>query len=156
RRRRGDGDRFDRRRRARDARRASRSGRSAARRVTFVLWRARGSSGVLYGMSLVMRIHATGGPEQLRRDDVEVPSPGRGEVLLRQTAIGVNFIDVYHRTGLYPLPGLPHVLGGEAVGVVAALGPGVRTLRVGDRVGYAGAQPPGAYAELRVMPAARL
>lgn len=102
-----------------------------------------------------MRIHATGGPEQLRRDDVEVPSPGRGEVRLRQTAVGVNFIDVYHRGGLYPLPGLPHALGSEAVGVVAALGPGVRTVKVGDRVGYAGG-PPGAYAEQRVVPAARL
>jgi NADPH2:quinone reductase len=106
-----------------------------------------------------IRIDAHGGPEQLRLVDVAVPAPGelaRGEVLLAQTAIGVNFIDVYHRTGLYALPSLPHGIGSEAVGVVEAIGPGVRGLAVGDRVGYAIAGPPGAYAERRAVPAWRL
>ena len=106
-------------------------------------------------MSKAVRIHAPGGPDNLRYDDVEVGDPGPGEVRLRQTAIGLNYIDVYHRTGLYPLGGLPHAIGMEAAGVVDALGAGVTGLKVGDRVAYA-APPVGAYAEVRLMPADRV
>ena len=101
----------------------------------------------------VIRIHATGGPEVLRHEQVEVSDPGPGEVLLRQTAIGLNFIDTYHRTGLYPLE-LPAVLGREAAGVVEQVGPEVADFRVGDRAAYA--LYPGSYAEARVIPADRL
>jgi NADPH2:quinone reductase len=100
-----------------------------------------------------IRIHETGGPDKLRWEEVEVAEPGRGEVLLRQTAIGVNFIDTYHRSGLYPIP-LPSGIGLEAAGVVEAVGPGVSELRTGDRVVYVSA-PIGAYAERRVYPAER-
>lgn len=86
--------------------------------------------------------------------DVDAGTPGAGEVLLRQTAVGLNFIDTYHRSGLYPLK-LPSGLGSEAAGVVEAVGDGVEEFAVGDRVAYAGGAP-GAYAEARVMPAARL
>lgn len=106
-------------------------------------------------MSHAIRMHETGGPEVLRWEAVEVPTPGPGEVRLRQTAVGLNFIDVYHRTGLYPLPALPAVIGMEGAGEVAALGAGVTEVQVGDRVAYAGV-PPGAYAEERVIPAHRL
>ena len=106
-------------------------------------------------MSRVVRIHVTGGPEVLRLDDLDAGRPGRGELLLRQTAIGVNFIDTYHRTGLYPLPTLPHALGQEAAGVVEEVGEGVTGLAKGARVAYA-AGTPGAYAERRVVAAARL
>ena len=106
-------------------------------------------------MSKAVRIHAPGGPDNLRYDDVEVGDPGPGEVRLRQTAIGLNYIDVYHRTGLYPLGDLPHAIGMEAAGVVDALGAGVTGLKVGDRVAYA-APPVGAYAEVRLMPADRV
>jgi len=99
-------------------------------------------------------VHETGGPEVLRFEDVPVPPAGPGEALVRQTAIGVNFIDVYFRTGLYKAPTLPFVLGHEGAGVVEAVGPGVSEVRAGDRVAYAGV--PGSYAEVRVMPAARL
>ncbi|MCF6180209.1 MAG: quinone oxidoreductase, partial [Geopsychrobacter sp.] len=85
----------------------------------------------------------------------EVPAPGSGEVQLRQTAIGLNFIDVYHRTGLYPLADMPAVIGMEGAGIVEALGEGVDSLAVGDRVAYA-AMPVGAYAEMRNMPADKL
>lgn len=107
-----------------------------------------------------MRAHAirferTGGPEVLRWKEVEVPAPGPGEALLRQTAIGVNFIDVYHRTGLYPVPSFPSGIGMEAVGVVEAIGPGVTEVSPGDRVAYA-SLPIGGYAEWRCMPAERL
>ena len=107
-----------------------------------------------------MRAHAirferTGGPEVLRWEEVEVPAPGPGEALLRQTAIGVNFIDVYHRTGLYPVPSFPSGIGMEAVGVVEAIGPGVTEVSPGDRVAYA-SLPIGGYAEWRCMPAERL
>ncbi len=105
-------------------------------------------------MSKAIRIHQVGGPEQLCWEEVEVPAPGPGEVLIRHTAVGLNFIDVYHRTGLYPLP-LPATLGLEAAGVVEALGAGVTELKPGDRVAYA-SPPLGAYAERRVIPAARL
>ncbi len=106
-------------------------------------------------MSKAVRIHAPGGPENLRYDDVEVGDPGPGEIRIRQTAIGLNYIDVYHRTGLYPLGDLPHAIGLEAAGVVDALGDGVGGLGVGDRVAYA-APPVGAYAEVRLMPADRV
>jgi NADPH2:quinone reductase len=97
------------------------------------------------------RINETGGPEVLRWEDVEVGEPGEGQARLRHTAVGVNYIDTYHRSGLYPLP-LPSGLGIEAAGVVEAVGPGVTLVRPGDRVAYAGG-PPGAYAEARVLPA---
>ncbi len=106
-------------------------------------------------MTHAIRIHAPGGPEVMRWDQVDVGAPGPGEIRLRQTAIGLNFIDVYHRSGLYPLPALPAVLGLEAAGVVEAVGPGVADLRAGDRVAYA-SLPVGAYAEARLMPADRV
>lgn len=106
-------------------------------------------------MSKVIRIHETGGPEVLRWEEAEVPAPGPGEVRLRQTAVGLNFIDTYHRTGLYKLP-LPSGLGQEAAGIVEAVGAGVDGLRPGDRVAYCGAGAPGAYAELRNAPADRM
>jgi len=102
-----------------------------------------------------IRIHGTGGPEVLSVDEIDVPTPGRGEALVRHTAIGVNYIDTYHRSGLYPLSGLPSVLGVEAAGVVEALGKGVRGVKVGDRVGYVSGAP-GSYAELRAVSAERL
>ena len=101
-----------------------------------------------------IRIHETGGPEVLRWEDVEVGEPSAGDVLLRQTAVGLNYIDTYHRSGLYPVP-LPGGIGLEAAAVVEAIGPGVTDLRVGDRVAYASA-PIGAYAEWRLYPAERL
>jgi NADPH2:quinone reductase len=100
---------------------------------------------------LAIRIHETGGPEQLRADDVPVPAPGPGELRLRVAATGVNFIDTYHRSGLYPVA-LPFVLGSEAAGVVAAVGAGVTDFSVGDRVATARAA--GAYAEETLVPAA--
>lgn len=106
-------------------------------------------------MTHAIRIHETGGPEVMRWESVEVGEPGPGEVRLRQTAVGLNFIDVYFRTGLYPLPTMPGGLGMEAAGIVEAVGEGVDTLKEGDRVAYA-TPPPGAYAEARIMPAARL
>jgi NADPH2:quinone reductase len=102
-------------------------------------------------LSRAVQIAAPGGPEALRLVDVTVGDPGPGEVRIRHHAIGVNFIDVYHRTGLYPLP-LPARLGMEGAGVVEAVGEGVTHLAVGDRVAYA-AQPPGSYGDVRVMPA---
>jgi NADPH:quinone reductase len=105
-------------------------------------------------MSHAIRIHAHGGPEVMQWERVELPAPGRGEALVRHAAIGLNFIDVYERSGLYP-GALPMVLGREAAGVVQALGPGAKGLQVGDRVAYASAQP-GAYALERLMPADRL
>jgi NADPH:quinone reductase len=105
-------------------------------------------------MPHAIRIHSLGGPEVLRREEIDVGPPGRGEVRLRHTAIGLNFIDVYERTGLYPVQ-LPAVLGKEGAGVVEALGAGVRQLKVGDRVAYS-AQSSGAYCEARVLSAERL
>ncbi len=105
-------------------------------------------------MSKAIRFSETGGPEVLTFQDVEVGNPDEGQVRLRQTAIGLNYIDTYHRGGLYPLP-LPSGLGLEAAGIVEAVGPGVTHVKVGDRVAYAGG-PPGAYAQSRVMPAAPL
>jgi NADPH2:quinone reductase len=105
-------------------------------------------------MSKAMVVHELGGPEVLRFEDVPVPAPGPGEARVRQTAIGVNFIDVYFRRGLYKAPAMPFTPGQEGAGVVEAIGPGVTEVAVGDRVAYAGL--PGSYAEVRVAPAARL
>jgi NADPH2:quinone reductase len=104
-------------------------------------------------MTHAIRVHEVGGPEVLAWEEVEVGEPGPGQVRLRHTAVGLNFIDVYHRTGLYPMPRL-FTPGVEAAGVVEATGPGVDTLSVGDRVAYSGL--PGAYAEARLAPAERL
>ncbi len=106
-------------------------------------------------MTHAIRIHEQGGPEVLRWEEVEVGDPGPGEVRLRQTAVGLNFLDIYHRSGAYKLPDLPTTLGMEAAGVVEAVGDGVGDLKPGDRVAYAGYKP-GAYAEERIMPAERL
>jgi len=97
-----------------------------------------------------VRIETTGGPEAIRLVDVETPTPGPGQVLIRQAAIGVNFIDTYHRTGLYPIP-LPSGLGLEGAGTVAAIGEGVTRFAVGDRAGFCSG-PIGAYAEAHVVP----
>lgn len=105
-------------------------------------------------MSRTVIIEKTGGPEMLKLAQLEVGDPGPGEIRIRHHALGLNFIDVYHRTGLYPLP-LPHALGMEGAGIVEAVGAGVRHLKEGDRAAYA-ATPPGAYAEARVMPAAQV
>lgn len=105
-------------------------------------------------MTKAIRFHKTGGPEVLQLDDITVPEPGPGQTRIRHTAIGVNFIDTYQRTGLYPMP-LPSVAGNEGAGVVEAVGPGVTQVKPGDRVAYTGA-PPGAYAESRLYPADRL
>jgi NADPH2:quinone reductase len=105
-------------------------------------------------MAKAIRFHQAGGTEVLRLEDVAVPPPGPGEAQVRHTAIGVNFVDTYHRTGLYPLP-LPSGLGVEGAGVVEAIGPGVTHIRVGDRVVYAGGSP-GSYSEARNIPADRL
>ena len=104
-------------------------------------------------MPHVIRIHQNGGPEKMRWEEVTVGDPGPGEVRVRNTAIGLNFIDTYHRSGLYPMP-LPMVLGSEGAGVVEAVGPKVKEFKVGDRVAYA--QPIGAYAEVLIRPVARL
>jgi NADPH:quinone reductase len=101
--------------------------------------------------SRAIRIEQTGGPEQLQLVNVMVGDPGPGEIRIRHHAIGLNFIDVYQRSGLYALP-LPLQLGMEAAGVVEAVGEGVTHLQVGDRAAYA-SQPPGSYCDLRVMPA---
>ena len=102
-------------------------------------------------MSLAVQIRQHGGPEELHLADVAVGEPGPGEIRIRHHAIGLNFIDVYHRTGLYPL-NMPASIGMEAAGVVEAVGEGVTHLKAGDRAAYA-SQPPGAYCEVRVMPA---
>ena len=105
-------------------------------------------------MPSAIRIHQTGGTDVLKFEEVDVGAPAPDEVQVRHTAIGVNYIDVYDRTGLYPMP-LPAGLGREAAGVVAARGKKVRDLRVGDRVAYVSASP-GAYSELRNVPADRV
>lgn len=102
-----------------------------------------------------IRIHEHGGPEVLRWEKIEVGEPGPGQVRVRQTAVGLNYIDTYYRSGLYKLPQLPAVIGSEGAGVVEAVGPDVSTLKAGDRVGYAPG-PLGAYAEARILPADRL
>ncbi len=106
-------------------------------------------------MTMTIRMYETGGPEVLRWEEIDPGRPGPGEVLIRHEAVGLNFIDVYHRTGLYPLPSLPATPGLEGAGVIVELGRGVTRLRVGDRVAYAGL-PPGAYAQVRTIPAHRL
>jgi NADPH:quinone reductase len=105
-------------------------------------------------MAQAIRIHETGGPEVLRLESVGVGEPGPGQVRIRHEAIGLNFIDTYHRSGLYPLA-LPAGIGMEAAGVVEAIGAGVADVSVGDRVAYA-AGPPGAYADMRLVSADRL
>ena len=100
-----------------------------------------------------IRVHAAGGPEQLKLEDIAVPTPGPGQALIRVEAAGVNFVDVYHRTGLYPQP-LPFTIGREAAGTVEAVGPGVSTVRQGDRVVTETAT--GAYAEYALVAAERL
>lgn len=106
-------------------------------------------------MAKAIRMHETGGPEVLRWEEIELGRPGPGEVLIRHEAVGLNFIDIYHRTGLYPLPCLPATPGMEGAGVVEQTGPDVTRLQIGDRVAYAG-MPPGAYAQARIIPADRL
>lgn len=101
-----------------------------------------------------VRVHAVGGPDRLKWEEIAVGAPGPGEVRIKQRAAGLNFIDVYHRTGLYPLASLPAVIGMEGAGDVVALGAGVTSLAVGDRVAYAGVL--GGYAEERLIPADRL
>jgi len=105
-------------------------------------------------MPHAIRVHDYGGPEAMKWEPVEVPPPGAGEVTLRHAAIGLNYIDVYHRTGLYPQPSLPFTPGSEGAGEVIAVGEGVNSVAVGDRVAYAG--PIGAYAEQRNIPADRV
>jgi NADPH2:quinone reductase len=105
-------------------------------------------------MSLAIRFHQTGGPEVLRPEEVPTGSPGPGEARVRHTAVGVNYIDTYHRSGAYKVP-LPSGIGLEAAGVVEAVGAGVDWVKVGDRVAYCGG-PLGSYAQERVMPADRL
>jgi NADPH2:quinone reductase len=105
-------------------------------------------------MSKAIRIHRAGGPEEMLWEDVEVPAPAEGEVQVRHTAIGLNYIDVYDRTGLYPMP-LPGILGREAAGVVTSIGRKAKGFRKGDRVAYVHTAP-GSYSELRNVPAARL
>ena len=105
-------------------------------------------------MAKAIRFHKTGGPEVMQLEEVAVGDPAAGQVRIRQSAIGVNFIDTYHRSGLYPMP-LPSGLGSEAAGVVEAVGPGVTGIKAGDRVAYTG-NPVGSYAEARLYPADRL
>jgi NADPH2:quinone reductase len=105
-------------------------------------------------MTHAIRIHKTGGPEVLQWEDVSVPAPGPGEAQLRHKAVGLNYIDTYHRTGLYPLP-LPSGIGLEAAGVIEAVGPGVTEFKAGDRVAYANG-PLGAYSEVKNHPVDRL
>jgi len=102
-------------------------------------------------MARTIRFHQTGGPEVLKLETAQVGEPGPGQARVRHTYVAVNFIDVYFRTGRYPLP-LPNGLGSDAVGVVEAVGSGVTDVRVGDRVGYL-LGPQGAYADVRIMPA---
>ena len=104
-------------------------------------------------MPYAIRIYQSGGPEIMSWEEVEVGKPGPGEVRVRNTAVGLNYIDTYHRSGLYPLQ-MPLTLGSEGAGVVEAVGPKVKDFKVGDRVAYAG--PIGSYAEVLLRPAARL
>jgi NADPH2:quinone reductase len=105
-------------------------------------------------MTHAIRVHEYGGPEVLKWEEVEVGPPGPGQVKIKQSAIGLNFIDVYQRTGLYPQPSLPFIPGMEGAGVVTQVGEGVRDLKVGRHVAYASSV--GAYAEERLMPADRV
>ena len=105
-------------------------------------------------MPHAIRVHRTGGPEVMQWEEVSVGDPGPGEARVRHTAVGLNYLDTYHRSGLYKLP-LPTGIGSEGAGVVEAVGPGVSDIRAGDRVAYCGGVP-GAYSEVRVMSADRL
>jgi NADPH2:quinone reductase len=105
-------------------------------------------------MPFAIRLHQTGGPEVLCLEDVSAADPAPGEARVRHEAVGLNYIDIYHRTGLYPLP-LPSGLGLEGAGIVEAVGAGVTNVRAGDRVAYAGG-PIGAYCQVRCLPADRL
>jgi len=105
-------------------------------------------------MTHAIRFHQTGGPEVLKWEEVQVGKPGAGEARIRHTAVGLNFIDIYNRSGLYPVQ-LPSGLGGEGAGVVEEVGSGVTELKPGDRVAY-GNSPIGAYSEARLIPADRL
>ena len=100
-----------------------------------------------------IRIHEHGGPDKLKWEAVEVPAPSDGEIHVKHHAVGLNYIDTYQRSGLYPLPHLPAVMGMEGAGEVIAVGPGVSDIAAGDRVAYA--SPMGSYCEERVMPAER-
>jgi NADPH:quinone reductase len=104
-------------------------------------------------MVAAVRVHKTGGPEVLTYEDVEVPAPAAGQIRIKQGASGVNFIDTYFRSGLYPAPAMPFVSGNEGAGTVVAVGSGVTDFKVGDRVGYVA--PLGAYSAERVLPADR-
>ncbi len=104
-------------------------------------------------MAKAIRFHKQGGPEMLQLDDVQVGDPGEGQVRIRHTAIGVNFVDIYQRAGLYPMQ-TPAIAGNEGAGVVEAVGPKVKDLKKGDRIAYTGL--PGSYVEERVVPAARM
>ena len=104
-------------------------------------------------MPYAIRIHEHGGPEKLRWEEVEVGDPGPGEVRVRNTAVGLNFIDTYHRSGLYPMQ-LPLTLGGEGAGVIEAVGPKVKEFKAGDRVAYTA--PLGSYAEVLLRPVEKL
>ncbi|HEU5016854.1 MAG TPA: quinone oxidoreductase [Pseudolabrys sp.] len=105
-------------------------------------------------MVAAVRVHKTGGPEVLTYEDIEVPAPGQGQIKIKQHACGVNFIDTYFRTGMYPSPvGLPFVSGNEGAGEVTAVGPGVSDFKVGDRVAYVVGL--GGYAQERLLPAER-
>lgn len=112
-------------------------------------------------MTKAIRIHETGGPDVMKWEDIEVPAPKVGEARIRHTAVGLNFIDTYNRSGRYPIPmpysipSMPLVLGGEGAGIVEAVGDGVTDVEVGDRVAY-GSAPIGSYAEARIIPAERL
>jgi NADPH2:quinone reductase len=106
-------------------------------------------------MSKAIIMQTTGGPEVLQWSDYDPGDPAAGEVRIVHQAVGLNFIDVYHRTGLYPLPALPAIPGLEGAGLVEAVGPEVTAFKPGDRVAYAGV-PPGAYAQVRNIPAHRL
>lgn len=106
-------------------------------------------------MAKAIRIHTHGGPEVLRWEDVPTPEPGPGEILIQQAAVGLNYVDIYFRTGLYKVPSLPITLGMEGAGTVSAVGPGVTEVAVGDRVAYASG-PTGAYATRRVIAADRV
>lgn len=105
-------------------------------------------------MTKAIRIHTHGGPEVMKYENVPTPEPGPGEALIRHAAIGLNYIDVYFRTGLYKAPGMPLIIGQEGAGTVTAVGAGVTSVEPGDRVAYAG--PLGGYATDRVLPADRL
>jgi len=104
-------------------------------------------------MAKAIRYHRQGGPEVLQLDDIQVGDPGQGQVRIRHTAIGVNFVDTYQRSGLYPMQ-VPAIAGNEGAGVVEAVGPGVKDLKKGDRVAYTGL--PGSYCDVRIVPADRM